>query len=243
MLQDLADATLRIECGDSSGSGFHFVRPDLIVTNHHVVDEGLEAGESAVAVCEDGNRLDIELRAFSPRDEHDSAVFEVTSELPEGRHILDPTTEYALQRGRELAFSGFPHGIADLLVHQAVVSGHVTDSIFYLDGAVNGGNSGGPIIDLEDGRVVGIVTQRRFLGGQDLDNLSAAADELREHCGAIAGRGSVQLMGIDFGAFADLMAKAMLLIGDVLEANANTGIGIGFSVRFVYDRCVEEGLI
>ena len=49
-------------------------------------------------------------------------------------------------------------------------------------------------------------------------------------------------MGIDFGAFGKLMAEGMLLIRQVLELNANTGIGIGFSIEFVVERCRELGL-
>lgn len=114
--------------------------------------------------------------------------------------------------------------------------------MFYIDGSVNGGNSGGAIVDASDGSVIGIVTQRRFLGAQDLDALRGAAEKLRAHCQQIAGRGSVQIMGIDFGGFSSLMAEAMLLIQEVLKANANTGIGIGYSIRFVYEKCKEANL-
>jgi S1-C subfamily serine protease len=82
---------------------------------------------------------------------------------------------------------------------------------FYIDGSVNGGNSGGPIVDFSDGKIIGIVTQRRFLGGQDLNQLQKAAKQLRDHCQQIAGRGSVQIMGIGFGGFSSLKAEAMLL--------------------------------
>jgi hypothetical protein len=115
-------------------------------------------------------------------------------------------------------------------------------SAFYLDGSVNGGNSGGPIIDLSDGNVVGLVTQRRFLGGPDLSRLRQEAEQIRSYCQAMAGQGSVQIMGIDFGGFSKLMAEGMLLIRQVLEANANSGIGIGFSIEFVAEKCRELGI-
>jgi hypothetical protein len=146
-------------------------------------------------------------------------------------------------RGTEVAFSGFPHGIPHLLVQRAVISGQISNDVFYIDGSVNGGNSGGPIVDISDGAVVGIITQRRFLGAQDLDKLRVAAKQLRAHCQQIAGSGSVQIMGIDFGGFSSLMAEAMLLIQEVLEANANTGIGIGYSIRFVSEKCSEAKLM
>ena len=39
MYEDLANATVQVICGESSGSGFHFRREDIVVTNHHVVQQ------------------------------------------------------------------------------------------------------------------------------------------------------------------------------------------------------------
>jgi hypothetical protein len=148
-----------------------------------------------------------------------------------------------LVRGTGTVFAGFPHGIPHLLVHTAIVSGSINDDVFYIDGSVNGGNSGGPMIDESDGAVIGIVTQRRFLGSQDLKQMSRTAGDLRSHCLQITQRGGgVRLMGVDFTAFSRLMAEAMLLISDTLEANANTGIGIGFSITAVAGSCDDKGI-
>jgi len=239
LFQDVANATVAIRCGQSCGSGFHFLQPTIIVTNCHVIGA---AAAPIEAVTEDGTTLPLKLLASSPPGEHDYAILELQSKVSAGRHILRPKVVSPFQRGLEVLFSGFPHGIPHLLVQRAVVAGLLSDRVFYMDGSVNGGNSGGPIIDAGDGAVVGVVTQRRFLGSQDLAELQRAAEKIRAHCQAIAGRGSVQIMGIDFGSFSGLMAEGMLLIQRVLEANANTGIGIGFSVEFVFDKCRELGI-
>jgi len=241
--QTVANATLRIQCGSSTGSGFHFLRPDIVVTNHHVVaDSERSARTPILGITEKGEVLPLDLLAFSPIDEHDYAVLQTACELPTDRTILLPKSFGKVERGIPFLFSGFPHGIPDLLVQSASIAGLLGDGVFYIDGSVNGGNSGGPIVDPSDGRVVGIVTQRRFLGAQGMAELSRNADRLRSHCQALAGRGSVQLMGIDFGSFAQMMAQAMLLINQVLEANANTGIGIGYSIEFVSARCAHLGI-
>ena len=183
------------------------------------------------------------LLTSSPTDQHDFAVFQVNGSVPEGRHVLQPRVPGRFERGTKIVFAGFPHGIPHLLVQSAIISGQLNDSAFYIDGSVNDGNSGGPIVDYSDGAVIGIVTQRRFLGARDLRQLAETANQLRRHCEQIAqGGGSVQIMGIDFGRFSHLMAKAMLLIGETLEANANTGIGIGFSIIFVANRCKDQGI-
>ena len=191
---------------------------------------------------ESGQRIDLTLLELSPATDHDFAILKVQGTVPPGRHVLLPKLVSPFERGTRVLFGGFPHGIPHLLVQVAFVSGLVSDRIFYLDGSVNGGNSGGPIVDPDDGRAVGIVTQRRFLGAQDLAQLRAAAEQLRAHCQAIAGRGGVQIMGIDFGSFSQMQAEAMLLIREVLEANANTGIGIGFAIDFVLAACKSLGI-
>ncbi len=243
MFEDLAEATLRIECGEEAGSGFHFVHPNLVVTNDHVVADGLAAGDPVVGVCEDGSEIKLARVASSPQDEWDFAILKARSAIPSGRVALQPKA-VSPRIGTEVAFSGFPHGISDLLVHRAIVSGTLDGSRFYLDGSVNGGNSGGPIVDTADGTVIGVVTQRRFLGGPDLDTLYEKAEDLRARSASLSGRGVVaNFSGIDFMAFAQLMGEAMILISEVLKANANTGIGIGFPIEGIEARCREERLI
>lgn len=239
VFQDAANATVRIESGESRGSGFHFLRPNIIVTNQHVVANG----DPVQAVTENGIAMALRLLASSPSNQHDYALFEVKGDVPPDRTVLRAKIIRPFARGLDILFSGFPHGISHLLVQRAVVAGLVSDRAFYIDGSVNGGNSGGPIIDIADGAVVGIVTQRRFLGAQDLAELKNAAEQIRAHCTAIAGRATVKIMGIDFGGFSQLMAEGMLLIREVLEANANSGIGIGFSIEYVHDKCAELGIV
>jgi hypothetical protein len=237
-----ASATLRIEHGDSRGSGFHFVNPVTVITNYHVISGAEKGGNAIKGITERGDIFDLELVAFSPANQRDYAVLRVRGGIPAGRSALKPKILKPLPRGIDVLFAGFPHGIPHLLVQRAVVAGLITPEIFYIDGSVNGGNSGGPIIDAEDGAVIGVVTQRRFLGAPDLEALRKAAKRIQDHCDAIADRGSVQIMGIDFGGFSKLMAQGMILIQEVLEANANTGIGIGYAIEFAAARCAELGI-
>jgi S1-C subfamily serine protease len=240
--QNLANATLRIECGDSIGSGFHFLQPNIIVTNYHVI-ANYHSQAPIIAFTEKEQKINLKLVSYSPINEFDFAILTCEGTLPEGRTVLMPKTRGSETRGTEIAFSGFPHGIPHLIIQRAIISGQLNKVAFYIDGSVNGGNSGGPIVDFSDGKIIGIVTQRRFLGAQDLNQLQKAAKQLRAHCQLLAGRGGIQIMGIDFGGFSSLMAEAMLLIQDVLEANANTGIGIGYYIDFVVEKCKESKLI
>jgi hypothetical protein len=172
------------------------------------------------------------LLSHSDKTQYDFAILELQDPLPVNRNVLQPNLAAKANRGSELLFAGFPHGIHDLLVHEAIVSGPVQQHAFYIDGSVNGGNSGGPIVN-KAGELVGIVTQRRFLGGQSLQNLGQQVAQLANQCAGIANRGSVQIMGIDFGQFANMMAQGLGAMSQVIEANANSGIGIGFKIEFM----------
>lgn len=234
MYNKLANATFRIECGRSSGSGFSFNDEKTILTNHHVIESHIASGASIAifAVTEDGVRLRTKLRSYSPKNKYDFAILELLDILPPTRHILKPLEQADYTRGRKILFAGFPHGIHDLLVHEAIISGPKEEYAFYIDGSVNGGNSGGPIVDEETGCVIGIVTQKRFLGAASLHELGKPISDLSTHCEKIASQGSVGIMGVDFGQFARLTANGLGAISEALEANSNTGIGIGFKIRF-----------
>jgi hypothetical protein len=233
MHQDLADATFRIQCGQSSGSGFSFRSSRIIVTNFHVVAPNLANRQPIVAITETGTQFPVNLVAHSPETQYDFAILQTAADMPVGRKILQPSQLQQVARGARIIFAGFPHGVPDLLVHEAIVSGPAQPNGFYVDGSVNGGNSGGPIIDANSGLIVGIVTQRRFMGGAQLGQLRGQLAQLSQHCQAIAGSGQVVIMGIDFGKFAQLMAGGFSVIDQLLQMNANSGIGIGFHIAHV----------
>lgn len=242
MHQDLANSTFRIQCGVSSGSGFSYRKDNIVITNHHVIEPHLANGQIIVAITEDGVQLNTKLLAYSDKSQYDFAILELQDALPSNRVVLQPELSNSYSRGEEIIFAGFPHGIHDLLVHEAIISGSVQQHAFYIDGSVNGGNSGEPIIENSTGKIVGIVTQRRFLGGQSLQSLGQQVAQLANHCAGIANRGSVQIMGIDFGQFANMMAQGLGAMSQVIEANANSGIGIGFKIQYVNTEFERLGL-
>ena len=242
MHQRLADATFRVECGQSSGSGFSFRHASIVATNCHVIAPHMANGTPIYIVTETGIRLPVQLVGHSPENQHDFALLRLSDALPPGRQLLLPKANAATPRGTAILFSGFPHGIHDLLVHEAIVSGPASPNSFYIDGSVNGGNSGGPIIEKATGELVGLVTQRRFLGVVQLNQLRQEVQQLAQHCQGVASQASVRIMGVDFGAFAKMMAKNFLVVDQLLQANANTGIGIGFSIQHINAEYSRLGL-
>jgi S1-C subfamily serine protease len=243
MHQQLADSTFRIVVGNSSGSGFSFVNDRLVITNHHVIEPHLMSGVAIQAFTEANVALPARLVGYSNKAQFDFAILELEEALPSGRNVLQVASNAVIARGERVLFAGFPHGIPDLLVHEAVISAPLDQHAFYIDGSINGGNSGGPIISAITGEVLGIVTQRRFMGGQSLQTLAPQVRQLSHHCAAIAGRGSVQMMGINFGDFAGMVAQGFEAMSQVIEANANAGIGIGFHIKFVITELQAQNLM
>lgn len=243
-MERIANATLRIQCGSSSGSGFHFINEQTIVTNYHVVEPYFDSGQPIVGITEHGERINLQLLAFSDKNTYDFVILRATSAIPDGRVTLKPKVQDYVNRGTEICFSGFPHGIEDLLVHKAYISGPANQVGFYIDGSVNGGNSGGPIIDISDLSVIGIVTQRRFLGAAQLQGISSKAKQLQSQCNQLGGGGGrVVIMGIDFTQFAGLMGESFSFTSAIIEANANSGIGIGFHIKYVTEKCHSIGIV
>ncbi len=230
----LANATLRICTGNSSGSGFHFIDKQIIVTNYHVIELSIRnPAIPIIGFTESGKSYRLQVVSYSDQFVYDFAILHAIDDVDSSRTVLQPKIFDKIPRGLEVLFSGFPHGIPHLLVHKAIISGYPDGKSFYIDGSVNGGNSGGPIIDKADLSVVGIVTQRRFIQGADLSAMASEAQRLNSHCKQIKGGGSVNIMGIDFASFAEMIGHSLEISSAIIEANANSGIGVGFNIKFV----------
>ena len=147
---------VRIETNIALGSGFIIDVEGLVLTNNHVV---LGASEITVRL-DDGTELEATVVG---RDlVRDMAVLRI-----EPDELLVPVELGigAQVRLGSLALAiGFPLGTDDLTITQGLVSAVKVDDgrgLVWLqtDAAVNPGNSGGPLVDLQ-GRVIGIVSAK-----------------------------------------------------------------------------------
>ena len=166
-----------LACGAGiEGSGW-IVRPGLVVTNAHVV-----AGiESPVVDRGDENAMRGRVVAFDAGN--DVALVRVPG-LP-GTPLDLATAGY----GQPAALLGFPMngpflvtpvrigGSADIVARDAYGRPQVRRAVIGLRGAVQSGNSGGPIVD-QDGRVVATLFGSR--AGSDDQGYAAPNDVIRE---------------------------------------------------------------
>ncbi len=155
---------------DRITAGTAFLVPGGLVTNSHVLrDYDFDVAHFRFddMSTDQGIRLSKEtclnsIRHESPREEYDIVYLEITEPEFQGRHIFSFGDATALRVGDEIGFMGFPFQMPQLTCHIGYVSSihhRGIVSVIQIDGSVNGGNSGGPLLGLADGRVRGVITR------------------------------------------------------------------------------------
>ncbi len=163
-LDDAVDKTVYIEGESATGTGF-WIKPNLIVTNNHVVNynKNLKALDGDVAWHT--------VKVIATDSVRDLALLEV--EGNPGKPMEWRTEPVSLMQ--EVYAIGFPNQM-NPTVTKGIVSSYVQDSFddrYYIqtDSAINPGNSGGPLID-SCGKVMGVNTWTL----QDTQNIGFAID-------------------------------------------------------------------
>lgn len=152
-LEIFKGAVVQIATPFGTGTGFYLQKPNLIVTNHHVVDdsrevviEGVGVKRQIVAVLFTDERYDL---AFL--DAPAEAQQLPTIGLGKSQTILEGDLVLAVGHPFELKYT----------FTQGIVSNprHVLNNLYYIqhDAAINPGNSGGPLFN-NRGEVVGVNT-------------------------------------------------------------------------------------
>ncbi len=144
----------------SSGTGF-LVRPGLVATNAHVIDdEFLPDLEVRFPSAPAGQRGPIPADLLYEDPRRDLAFLAVRTGLP----ALEVARSYRFVKGEDITVIGNP-GLGDDVVLENAISRGVMSSRTVIDGqdflqmsiAINPGNSGGPAFD-SAGRVIGVAT-------------------------------------------------------------------------------------
>jgi hypothetical protein len=171
-------AIVLLETSTTRGSGF-FVRPDLIVTNAHVVRGASyvtvrfadgKSGSAAVARVEDG--VDLATLRVAPGSEGPATL------------TLGSATQ--VRPGEEVVAIGSALGVLQNTVTRGIVSAIRIDggvTLLQTDAAINPGNSGGPLLD-RNGAVVGVNTMK--VGSAASIGFAVAAEHVRA---IVEGRG------------------------------------------------------
>ncbi len=143
---------------EGQGSGIILDRKGLIVTNNHVID-----GASQVSVSlKDGRTFTGEV--VGSDEATDVAVIRVDADDLPAAELGDSENvrvgQFVLAIGNALALPGGPTvsmGVLSAKGRPLPGSDFIFEGLLQTDAAVNPGNSGGPLADL-DGRIIGITT-------------------------------------------------------------------------------------
>jgi serine protease Do len=215
-----------------AGSGFIIEKDGYIMTNHHVV----EGADEIIVRLADRREFEAELIGSDPLS--DVALLKIDADdLP----TLKLGDSDALRPGEWVVAIGSPFNF-EQSVTAGIVSakGRSTNQQQYVpfiqsDVAINRGNSGGPLLNM-DGEVVGINSWILSSGGGymglsfsiPIETAEEAVKQLREH-----GKVSRGLLGVQVGAVTREMAEALnldrpvgALVNDVTEGSAAEKAGI-----------------
>ena len=163
------------------GTGFVVGNGHMVVTNYHVLPEKLDEqkNERLAVFSGRGRQAKFHTARILARDPvHDLALLYISIPLP----TLDLAEKTRVREGTEIAFTGFPIGMALGLypvTHRGIVSAispmappqlgsrvltakmirAMRDpyDVMQLDATAYPGNSGSPVFDQQTGRVVGVI--------------------------------------------------------------------------------------
>jgi len=233
--------------GRRVGSGSGFLVGGGLVTNSHVLRPGqIDAILIRMADTDPqdpGSYITLLPEACyqavthePPAELHDYAFLGLDEPEFAGRYRFAFDSEMAPVVGEQVAFLGFPFGMAQLTAHLGHISSiHERNgtTVLQIDGSINGGNSGGPLIN-EDGDVIGLVT--RAITGVIEEQFERLIDALRHNQEALQGGGGrVLLGGIDPIQALRASQAAMEQIARDLHRSANVGIGYAYSAEYIRD--------
>lgn len=233
------------------GNGSGFLVPGGIVTNSHVINPAGQVDAFALRFSDtdaaDGNsyiRLlpgdcQNQTRIESPVGASDFAFIEWDEPEFASRHRFEFGDSSDIRVGEQIVFLGFPFGMPQLTAHVGWVSSiHTKDMVptIQIDGSVNGGNSGGPVIDPKSGMVIGIVT--RAVTGFIEEEFDRLIVTLKNNQELLAQSGGVTAIvgGVNPREGFRASQAAMEQIARNLKRSANVGIGYAYSTNELRDR-------
>jgi len=162
-------AVVNVLTRKGTGTGF-IISPDgTLVTNAHVVSEGIDRASGKISRGHqtqivirfaNGTRVPAEVLAYSP--DKDMAILRIIPQNPFGWPTVKIGDSSAILEGQEIVAMGYPLG-QPFTVTKGIISGLGYRGNGFIqfqqhDAAVNPGNSGGPLFNMR-GEVIGINTQ------------------------------------------------------------------------------------
>lgn len=192
-----------------TGSSFLYSKKGLLVTCDHLV----EKSHSVMCRFSDDKPEAFHTAKIALRDtEHDLALLKIESEREPIAPLSSESAEN-IRAGMPVLFSGYPLSLEALTTHQGILSAITVDAVgvttYLIDGTVNAGNSGCPLMN-EKGEILGVVNAKRRERSDLLTKVETMA------------LGAVALHGID-----------LVEIYQALISNVQLGIGYAVPASYI----------
>jgi putative serine protease PepD len=233
----------------AQGSGFVYDTAGHVVTNEHVANGAtsvrvtLSNGKTygATVVGSDASTDLAVLKVDAPRDALHPLALADSSSLAVGQGVVAIGSPFGLD-GTVTA------GIVSALHREIQAPNNFTiEDAIQTDAAINHGNSGGPLLDL-DGRVVGVNSQiKSESGGNEGVGFAVPSNTVRSIADTIVSKGSVQhaYLGVSLSAEGSARidgvragtpaADAGLRAGDVIASIGGKSVSTAAEVRAAID--------
>lgn len=187
-----------------TGSGFVFLKKNILVTCNHVIKDA-----TTILLKFPGSEDYISSKSVLKDEEHDLALLKFDDK---NRDPLDKLDVELVKEGMAVIFAGYPLSMQELTTHQGIISAITKDIVgattYLIDGTINSGNSGCPLMNIE-GKVIGVINAKR----RERSDLLAKVENMA--------LGAISLHGID------LVEIYQALIN-------NVQLGIGYAVPASY---------
>ncbi|NRD21366.1 trypsin-like peptidase domain-containing protein [Winogradskyella eckloniae] len=166
-LSEAIESSVTVKVKEGHGSGLKISQNGYIITNFHVV---AKSKEDITVIFKDGTEMTAEL--VRQNEQLDLALLKVNSTF--NKHFNIPSTKnYSV--GDDIFAVGTPKTIElGQTLSKGIISGERTNTevqLIQTDASVNGGNSGGPLIN-KDGQLLGVVNSK--LSGFGIEGLGFA---------------------------------------------------------------------
>lgn len=267
-IRTVRSGVLKLQCLDEQrqrlGSGSGFLVEGAIVTNDHVLCapyRTLQIFLPGLDLPLEFSRTEIEAakRYRSPHPDaplkgarYDCNIIAVDHPEFRGRFRFTLAAELELELGEQVIYLGYPFGLHEITAHMGYVSAFPDDmerhrtKIIQIDGSVNGGNSGGPLISVSDGRVHGIITAAET--GIILSEFDRIMNEMKQIVTSLSQQTGVtaHVAGVDARVAFRLIFERLIGIAGMMRRSANVGIGYAVpTARFAadYQRLKDRGLL
>ncbi|MBC3539048.1 serine protease [Rufibacter sediminis] len=229
------------------GSGTGFKVNNFLVTNNHVFQASGASSVELRFVNIDGNSTKFSkilsyqefqgrLQTGMPEHSWDFAILSLNDTEFSTIPSLTLSDSSKIQIGGKIAVLGFQFDQTNLSIKQGLLSSKYTKAgvkYMQIDASVNHGNSGGPLINVDNNRVVGIVTRKHTGLTNAFDDLIKTFDNNIKVLNVA--KGMMSMSGVDPVEALIVSQNQMKITSKEIQRSSNVGIGLAYELDQIKD--------